>query len=84
MCVCFYYIFACVQVVALIVATTVTFQETKTFFETPPMLLVFVSLGRYLENIAKKKTSAALSKLLSLQATEARLIKRNEDHSIEE
>ena len=66
----------CAQVIALIVAITVTHQETKTFFETAPLLLVFVSLGRFLENFAKGKTSEALAKLMSLQATEARLIKK--------
>ena len=36
------------------------------FFETSTMLMMFVSLGRYLENRAKGRTSAALTDLMSL------------------
>ncbi|KAH8116467.1 copper P-type ATPase CtaA [Phellopilus nigrolimitatus] len=46
-------------------------SHPSVFFDTSTMLIMFVSLGRYLENKAKGKTSAALTDLMALSPTMA-------------
>ena len=53
--------------------------EGQDFFETSAMLVSFILLGKYLEVVAKGKTSDALSKLTELAPETAYLISFDKD-----
>lgn len=55
-------------------ALTSDIFEGQDFFETSTMLISFILLGKYLEVVAKGKTSDALAKLTDLAPDTARLL----------
>ena len=60
---------------AVLLACTVSNFEPHLFFEASGMLITVVTLGKYLEAVAKGKTSEALTKLMCLQPQTAILTK---------
>lgn len=59
-----------------------TKTEAHLYYESAALILVFISLGKYLEAITKGKTSEAIKKLIGLQPKEATIIKDNEEIKI--
>ncbi|MGP4041016.1 heavy metal translocating P-type ATPase [Gracilibacillus sp. D59] len=49
------------------------------YFETSAVIITLILFGKYLEIAAKSKTTMAISKLLHLQAKEARVIRDNQE-----
>ena len=56
--------------------------DAHLYYESAALILVFISLGKYLEAITKGKTSEAIKKLIGLQPKEAIIIKNNEEIKI--
>ncbi|MCX6737066.1 MAG: heavy metal translocating P-type ATPase [Candidatus Parcubacteria bacterium] len=56
--------------------------EVYLYYESAALILVFISLGKYLEAITKGKTSEAIKKLIGLQPKEATVIRDNEEIKI--
>ncbi|MBU2036844.1 heavy metal translocating P-type ATPase [Patescibacteria group bacterium] len=52
------------------------------YYESAVFILVFISLGKYLEAITKGKTSEAIKKLIGLQPKEATVIKDGQEIKI--
>lgn len=53
--------------------------HSKLYFETSSILITFVLMGKYLEHLAKSKTSSAISKLMHLQVKNAFVIREGEE-----
>ncbi len=56
--------------------------DVHIYFESTALILVFISLGKYLETLTKGRTSEAIKKLIGLQSKEATIIKENEEIKI--
>ncbi|NVM52310.1 MAG: heavy metal translocating P-type ATPase [Candidatus Helarchaeota archaeon] len=67
--------------VSFIYSSLVTFRVLlgTVFYDAAAMILTFILLGKYLEAIAKGRTSEAIKKLMGLQATDAIIIREGKE-----
>lgn len=69
-------------VVTILLFTNHTNLNFHLYFESTALILVFVSLGKYLEATTKGKTSSAIKKLIGLQPKTATVVKDNKEINI--
>jgi len=62
------------SLINLILSVIDSLTMTVSYFESSALILVFISLGKYLEAITKGKTGQAIKKLMGLAAKTARVI----------
>lgn len=57
--------------------------KPELYFEASAIIITLILFGKYLEAVAKGKTSGAIKKLMGLQAKTARIIKNDEELDID-
>ena len=57
-------------------------NEAMTYFDTAALIITLIYLGKYLEAVAKGRTSDAIRKLMGLQAKTARVIRNGQEQDI--
>lgn len=62
------------SLVQLVYACKTGISTEHIFFETSGMLLMFVTIGKYIEAYAKGKSASSIAELLKLQPSEAHLV----------
>jgi len=70
------------SLVILVLTYLGTKIDAHLYFESAALILVFISLGKYLEAITKGRTSETIKKLIGLQPKEATIIKNNDEIKI--
>jgi Cu+-exporting ATPase len=73
------YVYSTIVWIVWLAGGAVAGEEAETFFETPPILLALIVIGRYLEKGAKRRTGEALRSIRKLQTPTAQLLSRVED-----
>jgi Cu+-exporting ATPase len=70
------------SVAALLVPHLFPPGTAVSYFEAAAVITTLILIGRYLEHIAKGRTSQAIKKLLQLQAKTARVLREGETHEV--
>lgn len=74
---------ACIySTIVLFLSDALTVKERDVYFEVSAVIIVFVLLGRYMEEAIKKRSSASVRKLLDLRPAMARVVRGGEEKDI--
>ncbi|MFE3845695.1 heavy metal translocating P-type ATPase [Thermoplasmatota archaeon] len=57
-------------------------QPSEVYFDTAAVIIAFILLGKYMEDVIKRKSSAAVKKLLDMKPKTAKLFKNNREVEI--